>query len=255
MTGKPIKQPGPDHPITIERNPARVVVSVAGLVIADTQDALTLHEAGHQPVQYIPLIDVDMSLLKPTDHATYCPYKGDCNYYSIPAGGEKSVNAAWTYKTPFPAVAQIKDHIAFYPDRVDEMDATDNQLGDHRITPIDQRVGMSDPELILVAEVHGRAALRDELRAALSALADGANGEPGCIGFRVLSGDDPGEFVLLASWTSEEALRKHYTTAHYRRYREHVGPLLTRPSDVVIHRLTETVHALDPNPPDPGKLG
>jgi quinol monooxygenase YgiN len=114
---------------------------------------------------------------------------------------------------------------------------------------------MSDPELILVAEVHGRAALRDELRAVLSELADGAHGEAGCISFRVLSGDEPGEFVLLASWTSEEALRKHYATAHYRHYREQVGPLLTRPSDVVVHHLTATVHALDPNPPDPGKLG
>jgi quinol monooxygenase YgiN len=114
---------------------------------------------------------------------------------------------------------------------------------------------MSDPGLILVAEVHGRAALVAELRAVLSALADGANGEPGCISFRVLSGDDPGEFVLLSSWRKEDALREHYTTAHYRHYREQVGPLLRRPSDVVIHRLTATVRALDPNPPEPGKLG
>jgi quinol monooxygenase YgiN len=114
---------------------------------------------------------------------------------------------------------------------------------------------MSDPELILVAEVHGRAALEAELRAALSALADGANSEPGCVSFRVLSGDEAGEFVLLASWTSEGALRTHYTTAHYRHYREQVGPLLARPSDVVVHHLAATVHALDPNPPDPGKLG
>jgi quinol monooxygenase YgiN len=114
---------------------------------------------------------------------------------------------------------------------------------------------MSDPELILVAEVHGRAALMADLRAALGALADGANGESGCIGFRVLSADDPGEFVLLSSWVSEGALRTHYTTAHYRHYREQVGPLLARPSDVVVHLLAATVHALDPNPPDPGKLG
>jgi uncharacterized protein (DUF427 family) len=118
-TDKPIKQPGPDHPITIEANPARVVVSIAGRVLADTQNALTLREAGYRPVQYIPLSDVDVSLLEPTDHATYCPYKGDCSYYSIPTGGEKSVNAVWTYKAPFAAVAEIKDRVAFYPDRVD----------------------------------------------------------------------------------------------------------------------------------------
>jgi uncharacterized protein (DUF427 family) len=120
-TDKAIKQPGPDHPITIEANPARVVVSVAGRILADTQDALTLREAGHQPVQYVPLRDVETSLLEPTDHATYCPYKGDCSYYSIPIGGVKSVNAVWTYKAPFTAVAEIKDRVAVYPDRVDSI--------------------------------------------------------------------------------------------------------------------------------------
>jgi quinol monooxygenase YgiN len=75
---------------------------------------------------------------------------------------------------------------------------------------------MSDPELILVANVHGLAGPTAELSSLLSELADGARGEPGCISFRVLSDDDPGEFVLLSSWTSEGALRTHYTTAHYR---------------------------------------
>jgi uncharacterized protein (DUF427 family) len=119
MANKPTKQPGPEHPITIESNPLRVVVIVAGRVIADTQDAITLREAGYAPVQYIPLDDVDMSLLEPTDRTTYCPYKGDCTHYSIPIGGEKSVNAVWTYEAPFAAVAEIKDRVAFYPDRVD----------------------------------------------------------------------------------------------------------------------------------------
>jgi uncharacterized protein (DUF427 family) len=121
MKTKQIKLPGPDHPIAIQRNPGRVVVSVAGRVIADTRNALTLREADYPPVQYIPREDVDLSQLKRTDHVTYCPYKGDCSYYSIPAGGEKSVNAVWTYENPYPAVAQIKEHVAFYPDRVDHI--------------------------------------------------------------------------------------------------------------------------------------
>jgi uncharacterized protein (DUF427 family) len=121
MKDRQIRVPGPDHPITIERNPVRVVVSVAGRVIADTRNALTLRESTYSPVQYIPLKDVDMSLLERTDHSTYCPYKGDCAYYSIPMGGDKSVNAVWTYEVPFAAVAEIKDHFAFYPDRVDEI--------------------------------------------------------------------------------------------------------------------------------------
>jgi len=122
MTDKPIKQPGPDHPITIETNPARIVVSIAGRVLADTQSALTLREADYPPVQYIPLDDVDRSLIQETDHASYCPFKGDASYYSIPVGGERSANAIWTYRAPHAAVAEIKDHVAFYPDRVDAID-------------------------------------------------------------------------------------------------------------------------------------
>jgi uncharacterized protein (DUF427 family) len=98
-----------------------MVVSVAGKVVADTRNALTLREAEYPPVQYIPGADVDFSQLERTDHATYCPYKGDCSYYSIPAGGKKSVSAVWSYEDPFPAVEQITGHVAFYPDRVDEI--------------------------------------------------------------------------------------------------------------------------------------
>jgi uncharacterized protein (DUF427 family) len=119
MKDKPIKLPGPDHPITIESNTARVVVSIAGHVIADTRDSLRLREAKYPEVHYIPRKDVQMSLLERTDHATYCPYKGDCAYYNIPIGGDKSTNAVWTYEAPYAAVADIKDYLAFYPDRVE----------------------------------------------------------------------------------------------------------------------------------------
>lgn len=119
MSVREIKLPGPEHPITIEANPARIVVSVAGRTIADSRRALTLREANYQPVHYIPLADVEESLLEATDHATYCPYKGECSYYSIPLGGERTANAVWEYKEPYPAVAEIKDCVAFYPDRVE----------------------------------------------------------------------------------------------------------------------------------------
>lgn len=121
MTEKPVLIPGPDHPITVEPAPGRITVTVAGRVVADTRDALTLREADYPPVPYIPLRDVDASLLEHTDHATYCPYKGEAGYYSIPVGGERSVNAVWIYRAPHDAVAEIKDHVAFYPDRVDEI--------------------------------------------------------------------------------------------------------------------------------------
>lgn len=120
-----VKQPGPDHPITVTPNPRRVVVKVAGRIVADTRHALTLQEASYPAVQYIPREDVDMSLLERTDHATYCPYKGECAYYSIPVGGERTVNAVWTYENPYEAVAAIRAHLAFYPDRVDAIEQLD----------------------------------------------------------------------------------------------------------------------------------
>src|ERR1700741_3033576 len=121
MKKNQVRLPGPDHPISIQRNPARVIVSVAGCVVADSRNALTLREAAYPPVQYIPVEDVDFSRLERTDHVTYCPYKRECNYYSVLAGGKKSVNAVWSYENPFPPVAQIRGHVAFYPDRVDEI--------------------------------------------------------------------------------------------------------------------------------------
>lgn len=122
MSESPIKQPGPDHPIEIEPSPGRVTVTVGGDTVADTRRALILREADHAPVHYIPVADVDLSLLQATDHASYCPYKGDANYYSVPTGGERSINAVWEYRSPFPAVAAISGHVAFYPSRVDSIE-------------------------------------------------------------------------------------------------------------------------------------
>jgi len=122
MADKPILYPGPDHPITVTPTEGRVVVKVAGQVVADTRAALTLQESTYPAVQYIPLADVDTSLLEPTTTESYCPYKGDASYYSIPAGGEKAVDAIWEYKQPREAVAQIKEHVAFYPNRVDSIE-------------------------------------------------------------------------------------------------------------------------------------
>jgi uncharacterized protein (DUF427 family) len=122
MVDKVVKIPNAEHPITVAPNPARVVVSVGGRVVADTRAAITLREAAYPAVQYIPRRDVDMALLQRTEHTTYCPYKGDCAYYSIPVGGERAANAVWTYEAPYAAVAGIKDYVAFYPDRVDAIE-------------------------------------------------------------------------------------------------------------------------------------
>ncbi|MET0747540.1 MAG: DUF427 domain-containing protein [Rhizobium sp.] len=124
MPEKTILIPGPDHPISIETTTSHVVVTVGGQTIADSRDAVLLREASYPPVLYIPRKDVDMRQLQRTDHSSYCPYKGDCSYYSIPEGGERSVNAIWTYEKPYDAVVAIKGYMAFYTDRVDAITVT-----------------------------------------------------------------------------------------------------------------------------------
>jgi len=104
---------------------------------------------------------------------------------------------------------------------------------------------------LLIAHVHGLAGRRAELRALLDELATAARDEPGCLEFQVLERSDPGEMVLIAAWNGTEALRAHFATSHYRRYREAVGALLARPSDVTVHYVSQTVRAVDPDPPDP----
>ena len=122
MNSKPIKIPGLDHPITITPTRGLVTVTVNGRRVASTCEALTLKEATYPTVQYIPRKDVDMTQLQRSSHQTYCPYKGECAYYSIPAGGERSVNAVWTYEAPYAAVAAICEYLAFYPERVEAIE-------------------------------------------------------------------------------------------------------------------------------------
>ncbi|MEZ0114430.1 uncharacterized protein (DUF427 family) [Catenulispora sp. EB89] len=119
MTTPEPKIPGPDHPITIEPTGARVVARVDTHVLADTTKALTLREANYPPVHYIPLADVDQSLLTDSTTKTYCPYKGEASYYTVALPDGPLTDAIWTYRAPYDAVAPIAGHVAFYPDRVD----------------------------------------------------------------------------------------------------------------------------------------
>ena len=111
--------PGPDHPITVAPTGKHVVVKAGGKVIAETDSALTLQESNYPPVQYLPLQAVDADVISPTDHETYCPYKGDASYYSLSTPDGELENVIWTYEHPYDAVAEIKDHVAFYPNKVE----------------------------------------------------------------------------------------------------------------------------------------
>lgn len=114
-----MKLPGPDHPIAIAATQGRVLIKVAGEIVADTRNALTLTEASYPPVQYIPRADARMEKLTRSSHQTHCPYKGDAAYYALPGSGD---NAVWTYEQPYPAVAQISGYLAFYPNKVDSIE-------------------------------------------------------------------------------------------------------------------------------------
>ena len=117
-----MKEPGPNHPITITKNQNRIRVMLGGFIIAETTEALTLQEASYPPVQYIPRKDVHMDLLDATEHRTHCPYKGDASYFTITGGGLVRENAAWSYEQPAPSVAAIKEHLAFYPEKMDAIE-------------------------------------------------------------------------------------------------------------------------------------
>lgn len=122
MTDNKVLVPGPDHPISLTRTGARVTVSLGGRVIADSGDTITLQEASYPAVHYIPLADVDPAVLRPSDNTTYCPYKGEASYHSIEVGDDVAPAALWFYPAPHDAVTEIKDHAAFYPDRVDAIE-------------------------------------------------------------------------------------------------------------------------------------
>ena len=109
--------------IAIAPHPGRVRVLFAGAVVADSSHALALHEGQYPPVLYIPRSDANMGLYQRTSHSTHCPHKGDAAYFSLSVGERTAQNAVWTYEAPFAAVAQIKDHLAFYPNRVDRIEA------------------------------------------------------------------------------------------------------------------------------------
>lgn len=112
------RKPSAAHPITITPTGTHVTVRIDGDIVAETDAALTLQESTYPPVQYIPLADV-VAQLTDSDTATYCPYKGDAGYYHVSVGEKTVDDAVWTYRDPYPAVAAIAGHVAFYPDKAD----------------------------------------------------------------------------------------------------------------------------------------
>jgi len=112
----------PEHRVDLLPDRRRVRVTFAGAVIADSTDAIRCEETGHGPVFYVPEKDMRMDLLHATDHRTYCPFKGNCSYWTIEAGNKQAENAVWGYRTPYDEAAGLAGHYAFYPNRVDAIE-------------------------------------------------------------------------------------------------------------------------------------
>ena len=120
MSDRPVLQPTANHPITVEPTGKHVTVRINGEVVAETDNALTLQESTYPAVQYIPRSDVVQTVLTSSDTTTYCPFKGDASYYTVTtAAGDTVDDAIWTYEQPYPAVADIAGHVAFYADKAD----------------------------------------------------------------------------------------------------------------------------------------
>ena len=128
-------QSNPEHTVEFEPSPKRVRVTFAGEDIVDTTNALILYESRHVPVYYFPRDDVAMERLEATDHSTHCPFKGDANYFSIVVDGETAENAVWTYETPFDEIAELKDYVALYWNRVDRWFEEDEEVFVHARSP------------------------------------------------------------------------------------------------------------------------
>lgn len=114
-----MREPGPDHPITITPEPRRVRVVVAGVTVAETRNAPRLEEARYPAVLYVPRTDINAASFVPASRTSHCPYKGDARYFDLIVPGTRRPDAVWSYEDPYPAVSAIRGHVAFYPDRVD----------------------------------------------------------------------------------------------------------------------------------------
>ena len=116
----------PEHRVDLLPETRRVRVTFAGTVIADTSAAVRCEETGHEPVHYIPEKDMRLDLMRPTEHKTYCPFKGDCSYWTIEIGSGAdqriSENAVWGYRAPYDEAVGLAGHYAFYKSRIERIE-------------------------------------------------------------------------------------------------------------------------------------
>ncbi|SLN28310.1 DUF427 domain-containing protein [Oceanibacterium hippocampi] len=125
----------PGYVLEVLSTPKRVRVVFGGETLADTTAALIVRESGHMPVYYLPRADIRLDLLTATDHSSYCPFKGTAAYWSIAAGDKVAENAVWSYPSPYREAGALKDHMAFYWNRVDHWYEEDEEVLKHPRDP------------------------------------------------------------------------------------------------------------------------
>ena len=109
----------PDYAVDIEPAGVTVTVRCHGETLAQSDRALLMQETRHADVYYLPRDDVNLALLTPTDHSTFCPFKGHASYWTFRAGDAEEPNVVWSYEDPYPEVGAIKDYMAFYANRTE----------------------------------------------------------------------------------------------------------------------------------------
>jgi uncharacterized protein (DUF427 family) len=124
-----------EHWVATEPSPRHVRAVFAGTVVADSKRVLLLRERNHVAVYYFPMDDVRMDLLVRSDKRTTCPYKGEASYWSIDVDGRRAENAVWAYEDPLPERVDIKGHVAFYWDKLDQWFEEDEEVFVHPRDP------------------------------------------------------------------------------------------------------------------------
>ncbi|MEZ5799563.1 MAG: DUF427 domain-containing protein [Nitratireductor sp.] len=108
----------PGYSITTKAHDGAVVVSFEGTEIARSQNAVLLQEGSYPPVIYLPIEDVNPTLIRRSSHVTHCPYKGEASYWNVEIGEHEIDNALWGYETPYDEMLEIAGLVAFYPGKV-----------------------------------------------------------------------------------------------------------------------------------------